>query len=290
MARNVQYSIFKKGSRTYFHSSLFFPPEIRREVFILYAFVRRADDFVDSIPQQEEAFATFCNRWDRAARGEVIGDPIIDPFAELTRKKSFDSGWVDAFLSSMAMDLTTARYETLKDLQSYLYGSAEVIGLMMARIFDLPVKSYPTARLLGRSMQYINFIRDIAEDCSLGRVYLPQVELRECGLTALTEEEARRSPDAFRTFIRKQIDHYRSWEREAERGFTFLPYRYLIPVKTASELYRWTANTIERNPFIVFQQKVRPSVSRILYGIMVNSVTIPVRRTRIPWGEWWYGI
>lgn len=288
MARNIHYSIFKKGSRTYFHSSLFFPPQTKKEVFTLYAFVRQADDLVDSIPQKTEAFARFCDRWERAAKGEVIGDPVIDPFAELARRKSFDTAWIDAFLHSMAMDLRITRYETQNDLGEYLYGSAEVIGLMMARVLNLPITSYPTAQLLGRSMQYINFIRDIAEDCKLGRIYLPQEELRECGLTALTEEEAHRSPEAFRTFIRKQIGHYRSWEAEAEHGFTFLPYRYLIPVKTAAELYQWTAHNIDKNPFVVFERKVRPSVLRILYRIILNSVTIPVHRRRMPWGDLLY--
>ena len=289
MAPHLQYSIFKRGSRTYFHTSLFFPPEVREDVFTLYAFVRRADDFVDSVPQQKEEFMAFCESWSRAAEGGMTGDPVIDPFAGLVQKKNFDPAWVDAFLHSMGEDLTRNRYETIQDLQGYLYGSAEVIGLMMARIFGLPEPSHPTARLLGRAMQYINFIRDVQEDLSLGRIYLPQEELREFGLSTLSPDEAKRQPEAFTLFMRRQIERYRSWETEAEKGFSYLPYRYLIPVKTASELYRWTAATIDLDPFVVFRNKVRPSLPRILSGIFVNSLTQAVRRTGVPRGDLRYG-
>ena len=289
MAPHLQYSIFKRGSRTYFHASLFFPPEVREDVFTLYAFVRKADDFVDSVPQEKEEFGAFCERWYRAAEGGITGDPVIDPFACLVQKKNFDPGWVDAFLHSMAQDLTRNRYETLDDLLGYLYGSAEVIGLMMARIFGLPEDAHPTARLLGRAMQYINFIRDIQEDLTLGRIYLPQEDLREFGLSTLSLDEARRAPDAFTMFIRRQIDRYRSWETEAEKGFSYLPYRYLVPVKTASELYGWTAATIDRDPLIVFRYKVRPSIRQILSGIVVNSVTQAVHRNDVPRSDLGYG-
>jgi phytoene synthase len=289
MTRDLHYSIFKRGSRTYFHASLFFPPQVRAEVFTLYAFVRSADDLVDSVPQEVEKFHAFRTRWNRAAGGEMTGDPVIDPFASLVRRRDFEPGWVDSFLDSMALDMTKSRYETMEDLSGYLYGSAEVIGLMMARILGLPDASHPTARLLGRSMQYINFIRDIQEDLGLGRIYLPREEMREFGLSTLSAEEARRAPDAFALFIRSQIDRYRSWEAEAERGFSYIPYRYLIPVKTASELYRWTAAMIDLDPFIVFRVKVRPSLPRILSIMLVNGVTQGIRRTGMGRGDPGYG-
>lgn len=278
MAPHIQYSIFKQGSRTYFHTSLFFPPEVRKEVFTLYAFVRKADDFVDSVPQQKDKFRAFCEGWYRAAEGRITGDPVIDPFAGLVKKKNFDPAWVDDFLLTMGQDLTKNRYETLDDLNGYLYGSAEVIGLMMAQIFGLPRASHLTARLLGRAMQYINFIRDIQEDLNMGRIYLPQEDLRDVGLSTISLDEVRRAPDAFTMFMHRQIDRYLSWETEAEKGFFYLPYRYLIPVKTASELYRWTASTIDLDPFIVFRNKVRPSIPHILSGMLMNSVTQAIRR------------
>jgi len=282
MGQSKHYQIFRNGSRTYFHSSLFFPPEVRKDVFILYAFVRQADDFVDSIPQQKQEFKAFCDRWKCAAEGCITGDVVIDGFAGLAALKQFDCEWIDAFLSSMRADLSKSRYETQVELDQYLYGSAEVIGLMMARILDLPEKSFPYARLLGRSMQYINFIRDIAEDLTLGRVYFPQEYVRRCGLSGLEESDARAAPEQFRFFIRQQIAQYYRWQVEGERGYRFIPYRYLIPIRTAAEMYKWTATLIARDPFVIYRTFVRPSISRIIMRILYNSVHIPLCRIQLP--------
>ncbi|HEQ72648.1 MAG TPA: phytoene/squalene synthase family protein, partial [Spirochaetia bacterium] len=71
-------AVFKKGSTTYFNSSLFFPEKVRRDVFILYGFVRTADDFVDRIPQNGEGFRRFVKKYRAARAGTPAGDVIID--------------------------------------------------------------------------------------------------------------------------------------------------------------------------------------------------------------------
>lgn len=278
MPRSVQYAIFRKGSTTYFHASLFFPEAVRNDVFSLYAFVRQADDYVDSTPQQQDEFEDFCERWWGAAGGTPAGDVVIDGFAELASRKGFDLAWVDAFLASMRSDLFKNRYETHQELDQYLYGSAEVIGLMMAQVLDLPEESHPSAQVLGRAMQYINFIRDIDEDLALGRVYFPQADIRRYGLHGLERADALEAPDQFSLFIRDRIAQYRLWQAEGEQGYGFIPYRYLIPIRTAAEMYRWTATTIEANPMIIYEQKVRPSVSRIISAILSSSLRIPLSR------------
>lgn len=261
--------IFRRGSRTYFHSTRFFPSDTRRDVACLYAFVRTADDFVDRVPQDREGFLAFRKAYEiRRDDGDVPGtgtDPVISHFCELARRRRFDPAWVEAFLNSMAMDLTRTGYATLKETLSYIYGSAEVIGLMMATVMDLPPRALPFARLLGRAMQYINFIRDIREDGVLGRTYLPADAMNRQGLASLSEAEARRKPEAFRTFLRAEIARYRVWQTGAEKGYAFIPRRFLVPIRTAAEMYAWTARTIAADPFVVFRLKVKPSRSRILW-------------------------
>ncbi|MBN1195752.1 MAG: phytoene/squalene synthase family protein [Methanomicrobiaceae archaeon] len=274
MVSRTHYRIFQKGSTTYFHSTLFFPRHIREDVFVLYSFVRKADDFVDAIPQQADAFYLFCSRYRDALAGTPAGDIVIDSFVSLMERKNVDPAWVDAFLASMAADITTTTYETLDDLMVYLYGSAEVIGLMMARIMDLPPASYDAARHLGRAMQYINFIRDIAEDLELGRVYFPQDEIRACGLRGLRSEEARERPEAFSRFIRHQIERYSCWQQEGERGLPLLPPSCRIPVKTASDMYAWTARRIADTPFIVYDHAVKPTPGRILKTVLCNGSAV----------------
>ncbi|MDI9615319.1 phytoene/squalene synthase family protein [Methanothermobacter sp.] len=268
------YSIFKRGSKTYFYSTLFFPPKVRRDVFILYSFLRRADDYVDRIPQDTEGFYDFVERYRLASSGEKTGDVVVDSFAELSARKSFNPEWTEAFLRSMEMDITVSSYRTMSDLEEYLLGSSEVVGLFMASIMGLDKDSYPHARYLGRAMQYVNFIRDIAEDVELGRLYFPLTELERFDLESLDLSEIRGREDNFRSFLRAQIDIYRDWQRRAEEGYRYIPYRYLVPIKTAADMYLWTSRIIERDPLIVYRRKVKPSRGRVVSGALLNMLRL----------------
>ena len=273
-----QEAAFKQGSTTYFNSSIFFPPEVRRDVTVLYAFVRVADNFVDAIPQQRAAFDAFCARYRASIAGSPSGDGIVDEFVELSRRKGFDPSWTEAFLQSMALDLEKKNYDSVEETLEYIYGSAEVIGLYMARLLDLPEASLHAAQMLGRAMQYINFIRDIDEDNGFGRRYLP---LGNSGLSGLSRVEAEANSERFSSFLRGEIERFASWQLEAERGFQFIPKRYLIAIKTASDMYKWTARQIERNPLVVFERKVKPRKARIVLRALFNAL-MPRPRTGAP--------
>lgn len=269
MKQTPQYQIFKKGSKTYFNSSLFFPENVRKDVFFLYAFVRVADDFVDNQPQQKDEFYDFKDRYLLARKGKEEKDPVIFGFVNLCKRKDIYNEWVDAFLKSMEMDLYKSTYKTIEETLEYIYGSAEVIGLFMARIMNLPEKSYDAAKMLGRSMQYINFIRDIAEDNDLGRTYLP---INGSGLFSLKRDEVFEMKQTFRLFIREQLIRYYKWQREAELGFHFIPKRYRIAIKTASDMYKWTAGKIEQDPFIIYERKVKPVKAKIIFQMLLNTM------------------
>lgn len=267
---DIHYTTFKKGSKTYFNSSLFFPEKVRKDVFTLYGFVRVADDYVDAVPQQAEEFYAFRNAYVKARRGGPLsGNPIIDSFIELAERKTFKEEWVDAFLFSMEQDLKKTTYYTLDETLEYIYGSAEVIGLFMCRVLDLPEASYLSAKMQGRSMQFINFIRDINEDLTLGRTYLP---LGETKLKSLAEEDARANPEEFIHFIRNSIHIYEKWQAKAEEGYSYIPKRYLVPIKTASDMYNWTAGRLYKDPFLIYKKKVKPSKGRILLKLFGNAL------------------
>lgn len=265
--------VFKKGSKTYFNSSIFFPKSVRRDVFILYGFVRVADDYVDAIPQKKDKFYEFCNLYREARSGKKANDIIIDSFVDLMERKNFEDSWVDAFLHSMEMDLTKKTYDTLEETLEYIYGSAEVIGLFMARILNLPEESFFAAERLGRAMQFINFIRDIPEDLKFGRRYFP---LSGFKLNSLKKEETTKKEQEFKRFINAQIDQYLEWEMEAENGFKYIPRRYLIPIKTAADMYKWTAYKIREDPYTIYEEKVKPSKIKIILNILKNLVWMNV--------------
>jgi phytoene synthase len=273
MPNRTIYRIFKQGSRTYFYNSIFFPKKKREDVFVLYSFVRRADNMVDSFPQKIDEFYKLKKDYKRARAGEVTGDIVVDSFSALVDKKHFEEKWVTSFLESMEMDLTNKKYNDFKELDGYIYGSAEVIGLFMARILDLKDDALPHARVLGKAMQYINFIRDIPEDLALNRQYIPMTELRKKGLLSLDYDEVSMNRTGFKELVRDQIKIYNGWQDYAEQGFKYIPKRLLIPIKNASEMYKWTGKVISRDPMIVFKKKVKPSKTRIVLNISYNTIT-----------------
>jgi 15-cis-phytoene synthase len=278
MNGSVQARVFKAGSTTYFNSSLFFPPAMRTEVFALYGFVRVADNYVDAVPQDAAGFARFTAQYCAALAGTPAGDPIIDDFVALVRKLEFDPAWTDAFLASMAADLTKRIYRTEAETLEYIYGSAEVIGLFMARIMRLPEEAHHAARMLGRAMQFINFIRDAAEDTGLGRRYLPlerdgQVLLEGVPADWLPDLGwARARPAQWAAFIQAHLARYAAWQAEAEAGYRFLPRRPRIAVRTAGDMYNWTARQIAADPLVVFARKVKPGKWRILLQALWNGL------------------
>jgi len=255
-----------------FYSSLFFPKKIRNDVFICYAFVRRADDLVDTPPIYKEEFYDFKQKYKQAKNGKKTGDIVIDSFVDLAQRRSFDSTWTEAFLNSMEMDLTKKTYETLEELLNYVYGAAEVMGLYMTNILGIDKEAYPYARFLGRSMQCINAIRDIAEDIKLGRLYIPNSDLKEHGLKSLEYHYIKRHPENFSNLMKTHITRFCYWLETAEKGYHFMPKRYLISVKTAMDMYQWTAEQLLKNPFIVYEWKVKPLISQIISTVFINLI------------------
>lgn len=258
--------IFRRGSTTFYNSSRFFRPDIRAEVTTLYAFVRLADDFVDSVPQDRAGFAAFRSEYQSAVSGDSVEHPVVRAFVDLAERRHLEREWVDCFLDTMEQDLWKRDYETLDETLQYTFGSAEVVGLMMSRILGLPAVAEPYARLLGRAFQYVNFIRDIHEDGAMGRTYLPMDEVRAAGLEGLSPESAERHPKAFRDYVRSQINRYRTWQREGSEGFRYIPAHSLAPIRTAADVFEHTARVIERDPRVVFRRKVKPTRARILFA------------------------
>ncbi len=280
---NIEKNIFKNGSTTYYWSSRFFPKGVRDDVFKLYSFVRVVDDFVDQVPSDIKNFEYIEKRWKTIKKdlstGKVatplddsVSERVLANIAYIVHRHGCDPEWVDAFLQSMRWDVQKHQYRALKDTVAYMYGSAEVIGLFMARILNLPEEALESARLQGRAMQYINFLRDIAEDNALGRCYFSASEYKKYGLKNLSEEEAREKPKMFTDFIHAQLLRYASWQTEANKGFVYIPKRLRVPLQTAVDMYNWTAQQIKEDPIIVFEQKVKPRKRQVIRRAVRRSV------------------
>jgi len=290
---SIEQNIFKNGSTTYYWSSKFFPKGVRDDVFKFYSFVRVVDDVVDQVPADEQRFNRFLSRWGTIKKqladgavpsqlDESVDERVLANIAYIVHRYDCNVAWVDSFLSSMKMDVDKRTYQTIEDTIDYMYGSAEVIGLFMARILRLPGQglsiSSPepevlrTARMQGRAMQYINFLRDIDEDNELGRQYFPQNILKKHGLVDLSQKTAQDNAEAFTSFMHEQLDLYEEWQSEADKGFNYIPKRLRIPLQTATDMYNWTAQEIRKNPLVVFEQKIKPSKFQVITGASKNII------------------
>lgn len=261
-------TIFKQNSTSYYYSSLLFPRDVREDVFKLYSYVRKIDDFVDDLPQEKDKLERYRELTVKNWESGQTDEKIVNYFLEVARKNDFEKEWAKSFLNSMEMDTYKEEYETMGESLEYIRGSAEVIGLMMVRILELDEQAERYAELLGRSMQYCNFLRDIEEDRKLGRRYLPGEKLEDYGIESLEKEKI--DEDKFEEIMREEIDRYFEWQREAEKGLKYIPYRVRVPVILSSRIYKYTAKKIREDPMRVFDEKVRPSKPEIFKQLIFS--------------------
>lgn len=255
--------IFQKASITYYNSSIFFSKKNREDIFTLYAFVRTADDLVDK-ENNKKKFLEFKKEYLQ----KNTKNPIIKNFIQLETKKKFDPKWTKAFLKAMQSDFTKKKYLTYKELEQYMYGSAEVIGLMIAKILGLKKESYEYAKLQGKAMQLINFVRDIKEDTKLKRQYIPQEWLEQFKIKSLKNPD----PEKFSELINYAINKYLEIQQEAQKGYKYIKRKDLIPIKTAAQMYNYTAKKIQTNPLIVLNKKIKPTKLKVILTILRNTI------------------
>ena len=249
--------------KTYYFSTLFFPPEVRRSVHALYGFVRYPDEIVDNPPPGSDPAASLAAY--RTATLDALETgrsdlPVLHAFADMARRHALPTDHALAFLDAMAMDLTRTRYETFADLQTYTYGSASVVGLMLCHIVGIsdPVALGP-AHDLGLAMQLTNFWRDIGEDwATRGRIYLPQEDMRRFGYTESMLASGCIN-DQFVSLMQFEIARARHYYEVADTGISYITPNCRLPVVLARTLYAKILDKIEANGYDVFGRRARTS-------------------------------
>mgnify|MGYP000014695817 CR=1 FL=1 len=176
--------------------SRFLPLQKRRRVEVIYAAVRYPDEVVDSFPFPPEERKALLDRWRGDFEHALAMDsleqmlrsgisPFVAAFTVLTRETGIPPDEYRAFLDAMGRDIRPASFATLDDLiEHYVYGSAVVVGLFLARVYgpsapDRMDDALQSARDLGIALQLTNFLRDVREDWRRGRIYIPLDILRE---------------------------------------------------------------------------------------------------------------
>ena len=181
----VSYSCSEKVTKTYSTSfslaTRLLSENIRKDIYNIYGFVRFADEIVDSFHNynKEELFEDFSIDLSKALKNKIHLNPILNSFQYTFHKYNIDINLVNAFMKSMRMDLSKKKYTTVKEYKEYIYGSADVVGLMCLKVFvqgnqKLYLSLKESAMSLGSAFQKVNFLRDLkADKVDLNRSYFP---------------------------------------------------------------------------------------------------------------------
>jgi len=260
--------------RTFFLATRLLAPEQRPPVHALYGFARYADDILDDVnPNLNTAIrASRLNELSEKffAHSAHPTDPVLAAVGHTARRYGISDELFDDFLASMRMDLTITDYPDRAALNLYMKGSAEAIGLQMLPILGTvgpTEQAAPYAAALGRAFQLTNFLRDIDEDLTRQRVYLPADELaaydvdRDLLMWCHTN---RRTDPRVRNALADQHGIARQIYRFAEGGIGLLAPRSRACVATALTLYSEILDRIEDCDFAVFRGRATVGTARRL--------------------------
>tara|TARA_B100001778_G_scaffold316481_1_gene303418 strand:+ start:309 stop:1148 length:840 start_codon:yes stop_codon:yes gene_type:complete len=228
----VSYSCSEKVTKTYSTSfslaTRLLSENIRRDIYNIYGFVRFADEIVDSFHDydKKELFKDFSLDLDKALKNKIHLNPILNSFQHTFHKYDIDISLVDAFMKSMKMDLSKKKYSTVKEFKEYIYGSADVVGLMCLKVFvqgnkKLYLSLKENAMSLGSAFQKVNFLRDLKADKEdLNRSYFPNTSFKN-----LDEKDKGFIISDIENDFSKGLEGIKNLPIEAKFG-VFMAYRY----------------------------------------------------------------
>ena len=215
---------------------------IRQDIYNIYGFVRLADEIVDSFHDydKEALFIQFEADLESALINKISLNPILNSFQQTYHTYAIDKDMVDAFMNSMRQDLYKTVYHTEEEYKNYIYGSADVVGLMCLKVFvkgdDERYEALKqTAMALGSAFQKVNFLRDLkADHDELNRTYFPNTDLNN-----LDEVSKKAIIDDIENDFAEGLKGIKQLPLEAKFG-VFMAYRYynqlLIKLKTTPAL------------------------------------------------------
>ena len=215
-------------------------PSIRQDIYNIYGFVRFADEIVDSFHDynKSELFEKFEKELDAAIKDKISLNPILNSFQHTVHKYKINSELIDAFMQSMKLDLVKQEYKTREEYNEYIYGSADVVGLMCLMVFvNGDEKKYndlkDSAMKLGSAFQKVNFLRDLKADFEdLNRTYFPNTDL-----TKLTESSKK-----------EIIEDIENDFKLAYEGILRLPIEAKFGVYTAYRYYKRLLTRLKATP------------------------------------------
>lgn len=223
---------------------------IRQDIYNIYGFVRFADEIVDTLHDynKKELLNRFIDELNYSLKNKISTNPILNSFQYTVNKYKIDYKLIDSFLKSMKMDLKKVKYNTEKEYKEYIYGSADVVGLMCLKVFlSGNEKSFkklkPNAMALGSAFQKVNFLRDFNADFhDLNRMYFPNLDFKN-----FNEESKKIIMDDIENDFKKALN-----------GIYELPNNSKFGVYAAYKYYKRLLNKLKRTSHLkIKNERVR---------------------------------
>lgn len=250
----------KNYSTSFSSGIMLLDKKYRDAIYSIYAYVRFADEIVDTFHQHDKAMQLhrFRDQTFDAIHSGMSTNPILHSFQFMVNRYRIDHDLIEAFLKSMDMDLSMKTFNR-KQYQKYIYGSAEVVGLMCMRVFyhDQPEeyeKLKPSAQKLGEAFQKVNFLRDMKSDLQeRGRVYFPGVDPQN-----FTEYDKAAIQQEIEQDFAEALSGIQLLKKDSRLG-VYVAYRYY------QDLFRRIVNTPEEG---ILQSRIRIPNRRKLFLLL----------------------
>jgi phytoene synthase len=237
--------------------------KIQPDIHAIYGFVRFADEIVDSFHDynKEELFNEFEQDLKKAIDRKISMNPILNSFQHVVHQYNIEYHLIDAFMKSMRADLNVQDYDTVEAYEEYIYGSADVVGLMCLKVFVNGDKTQyselkHSAEKLGSAFQKVNFLRDLKDDSELlNRTYFPHLEGQTINSTN-------------KEIIIREIENDFA---EAYEGIVKLPLEAKFGVYTAYVYYSKLLKKIKRTAAEELKQKRIRISNPVKVGLLAQS-------------------
>jgi len=259
VSNNCSRLVTKSYSTSFSLAVKMLSPKIRKDIYNIYCFVRFADEIVDSFHayDKEKLINKFEADYYEALEDGISLNPIINSFQQTVFRCQISDDLVQSFLKSMKADLYKTEYKTKEEYDSYIYGSADVVGLMCLKVFvNGDTEKYDelkdAAMRLGSALQKVNFLRDLKDDIdNLDRSYFPNIDF-----STLTNESKNQ--------IINEIEA--DFEVAFKEGILKLPVEAKLGVYIAFRYYKKLLNKLKKIP----SSKIMESRVRISNPMKIN--------------------
>ena len=259
-------SITRRSSSNFYYAFMLLPAERRQALYSVYAFCRFVDDIADdaSAGKPAELLTRWREELERVFNGSPT-HPISRALAHNVRRFGIPRSYFEEIIDGVGMDLERTRYATFEELRLYCYRVASAVGLVCIEIFGYRnPRTRQYAENLGIAFQLTNIIRDLSEDATRGRIYLPLEDLARFGVS---EDEILRGADTLelRRLLEHEVERARSFYAKAEQALAVEDRAAMVCAEAMRSIYRALLERIASKGCGVVGRRYRISTPHKLY-------------------------